>query len=68
MSNGRTLDGLGLRGRGTQYNETGIIVKAFQRPGADITDTPNGTSADRVTGTDVMAALGVVQSKGVSNA
>ena len=38
-------------------------LKHFSAQGLTITDTPNGTSADRVTGTDVMAALGVVQSK-----
>ncbi len=43
-------------------------LKHFSAQGLTITDTPNGTSTDRVTGTDVMAALGVVQSKGASNA
>lgn len=43
-------------------------LKHFSAQGLTITDAPNGTSADRVTGTDVMAALGVVQSKGASNA
>ncbi|WP_337262939.1 MULTISPECIES: antitermination protein Q [unclassified Serratia (in: enterobacteria)] len=38
-------------------------LKHFSPQGLTITDTPNGTSADRLTGTDVMAALGVVQSK-----
>ncbi|KFK98113.1 antitermination protein [Serratia sp. Ag1] len=38
-------------------------LKHFSPQGLTITDTPNGTSAERLTGTDVMAALGVVQSK-----
>ncbi|MGX1957054.1 antitermination protein [Serratia proteamaculans] len=38
-------------------------LKHFSAQGLTITDTPNGTSADRVTGTDVMAALGMVESK-----
>ncbi|VDZ56650.1 Replicative DNA helicase [Serratia odorifera] len=38
-------------------------LKHFSAQGLTITDAPNGTSADRVTGTDVMAALGMVEAK-----
>ncbi|WP_211130366.1 antitermination protein [Serratia surfactantfaciens] len=38
-------------------------LKHFSAQGLTITDAPNGTSADRITGTDVMAALGLAESK-----
>ncbi|PVZ84847.1 antitermination protein [Serratia sp. S1B] len=38
-------------------------LKYFNPQGLTITDSPSGTSADRLTGTDVMAAIGVTQSK-----
>ncbi|WP_129543388.1 antitermination protein [Serratia sp. 1D1416] len=38
-------------------------LKHFSAQGLVITDSPNGTSKDRVTGTDVMAALGLAESK-----
>lgn len=49
--------------------EEGSIMKLesalmhISAQGLTITDSPNGSSLDRVTGTDVMAALGVVQSR-----
>lgn len=38
-------------------------LKHFSPQGMTITDTPNGTSADRLTGTDVMAAIGMTKAK-----
>lgn len=49
--------------------EEGSIMKLesalmhFSAQGLTITDSPNGSNADRVTGNDVMTALGVVQSR-----
>ncbi|WP_347254370.1 antitermination protein [Leminorella grimontii] len=38
-------------------------LKHFSPQGLAITDSPSGTSAERLTGTDIMAAIGVCQSK-----
>lgn len=38
-------------------------LKHFSPQGLAITDSPNGTSAERLTGTDIMAALGMTKAK-----
>jgi hypothetical protein len=63
MSSGRTLAGLALLKREKPFNETGSITQTFQPSGNAHQRRRKGTSPDRLTGTDVMAAIGTTSSR-----
>lgn len=60
---GRILAGLALPRREALSNETGSITQTFQPSGMHISDDVKGTSPDRLTGTDVMAAIGTTSNR-----
>jgi hypothetical protein len=62
MSSGRTLAGLALLKR-KPFNEVGNITQTFQPSGNAHQRRRKGTSPDRLTGTDVMAAIGTTSSR-----